>query len=286
MNDDKKEIFPRFSATISCYKNDNPKDFETAFLSIYNQTVRPDEIIITVDGPIPPELEQVVSRFEREFQAVILRSAQNNGQGMAHALAVSHANYDYIAIMDADDISVPDRFEKQLAVVAKHPEIDVIGGQIDEFIGSPENVVGIRSVPLEDHMVKRYLRRRCPFNHVTILMNSHMVKEAGNYQDWHYNEDYFLYCRMFEKGAIFCNLPDILVHVRVGEEMYRRRGGWKYFKSEARLQGWMLRHKIISLPQYCMNVLLRLCVQVMMPNCLRGLVFRRLFRKQVCFNAK
>lgn len=286
MNDDKKETFPRFSATISCYKNDSPKDFETAFLSIYNQTVSPDEIIITVDGPISSELEQVVSRFEREFQAVILRSAQNNGLGMAHALAVSHAKYDYIAIMDADDISVPDRFEKQLAVIAEHPEIDVIGGQIDEFIGSPENVVGIRSVPLEDHMVKRYLRRRCPFNHMTILMNSHMVKEAGNYQDWHYNEDYFLYCRMLEKGAVFCNLPDILVHVRVGEEMYRRRGGWKYFKSEARLQGWMLRHKIISLPQYCMNVLLRLCVQVMMPNCLRGLVFRRLFRKQVCFNAK
>ncbi|MBD5410075.1 MAG: glycosyltransferase [Treponema sp.] len=280
MNDDKKETFPRFSATISCYKNDSPKDFETAFLSIYNQTVSPDEIIITVDGPISSELEQVVSRFEREFQAVILRSAQNNGQGMAHALAVSHAKYDYIAIMDADDISVPDRFEKQLAVIAEHPEIDVIGGQIDEFIGSPENVVGIRSVPLEDHMVKRYLRRRCPFNHMTILMNSHMVKEAGNYQDWHYNEDYFLYCRMLEKGAVFCNLPDILVHVRVGEEMYRRRGGWKYFKSEARLQGWMLRHKIISLPQYCMNVLLRLCVQVMMPNCLRGLVFRRLFRNK------
>ncbi|MBD5435116.1 MAG: glycosyltransferase [Treponema sp.] len=278
MNDDKKETFPRFSATISCYKNDSPKDFETAFLSIYNQTVRPDEIIITVDGPIPSELEQVVSRFEREFQAVILRSAQNNGQGMAHALAVSHAKYDYIAIMDADDISVPDRFEKQLAVIAEHPEIDVIGGQIDEFIGSPENVVGIRSVPLEDHMVKRYLRRRCPFNHVTILMNSHMVKEAGNYQDWHYNEDYFLYCRMLEKGAVFCNLPDILVHVRVGEEMYRRRGGWKYFKSEARLQGWMLRHKIISLPQYCVNVLLRLCVQVVMPNRLRGFVFQKLFR--------
>ena len=280
------KTLPQFSATISCYKNDNPKDFETAFLSIYNQTVRPDEIIITVDGPIPSELEQVVSRFEREFQAVILRSAQNNGQGMAHALAVSHANYDYIAIMDADDISVPDRFEKQLAVVAKHPEIDVIGGQIDEFIGSPENVVGIRSVPLEDHMVKRYLRRRCPFNHVTILMNTHMVKDAGNYQDWHYNEDYFLYCRMLEKGAVFCNLPDILVHVRVGEEMYRRRGGWKYFKSEARLQGWMLRHKIISLPQYCMNVLLRLCVQVIMPNWLRGFVFQKLFRKQASFNAK
>lgn len=271
--------YPKFSATIGCYKNDNPKDFETAFLSIYNQTVRPDEIIITVDGPIPPELDEVVTRFEREFQAVILRSAQNNGQGMAHALAVTHAKYDLIAIMDADDISVPDRFEKQLSYIVEHPEVSVIGGQIEEFIGSTDNIVGKRVVPEDDHMVKRYLRRRCPFNHVTILLNSHMVKEAGNYQDWHYNEDYFLYCRMLLNGAVFHNLPDTLVYVRVGEEMYKRRGGWKYFKSEAKLQCWMLSHRIIALPRFIINVFIRLCVQVLMPNWLRGFVFQKLFRK-------
>lgn len=274
-----QKALPKFSATIGCYKNDNPKDFETAFLSIYNQTVRPDEIIISVDGPIPPELDAVVTRFETEYLAVILRSEQNNGQGIAHSMAVSHAKYDWIAIMDADDISVPDRFEKQLAVIADHPEISVLGGQIDEFIGTPDNVVGIRNVPLEDYMIKRYLRIRCPFNHMSILLNTHMVKEAGNYQDWHYNEDYFLYCRMLEKGAVFCNLPDILCHVRVGKEMYERRGGWRYFKSEAKLQGWMYKHKIIAFPRYCINVAIRLCVQVFMPNWLRGFVFQKLFRK-------
>lgn len=274
-----QKALPKFSATIGCYKNDNPKDFETAFLSIYNQTVRPDEIIITVDGPIPPELDAVVTRFETEYLAVILRSEQNNGLGIAHSMAVSHAKYDWIAIMDADDISVPDRFEKQLAVIADHPEISVLGGQIDEFIGTPDNVVGIRNVPLEDYMIKRYLRIRCPFNHMSILLNTHMVKEAGNYQGWHYNEDYFLYCRMLEKGAVFCNLPDILCHVRVGKEMYERRGGWRYFKSEAKLQGWMYKHKIIAFPRYCINVAIRLCVQVFMPNWLRGFVFQKLFRK-------
>lgn len=274
-----QKALPKFSATIGCYKNDSPKDFETAFLSIYNQTVRPDEIIITVDGSIPPELDAVVTRFETEYLAVILRSEQNNGQGIAHSMAVSHAKYDWIAIMDADDISVPDRFEKQLAVIADHPEISVLGGQIDEFIGTPDNVVGIRNVPLEDYMIKRYLRIRCPFNHMSILLNTHMVKEAGNYQDWHYNEDYFLYCRMLEKGAVFCNLPDILCHVRVGKEMYERRGGWRYFKSEAKLQGWMYKHKIIAFPRYCINVAIRLCVQVFMPNWLRGFVFQKLFRK-------
>ena len=271
-------IFPPFSATISCYKNDNPKDFEAAFLSIYNQTVRPNEIIITVDGSIPTELNNVVTRFERECNAIVLRSEINNGQGIAHAMAVSNTRYDWIAIMDADDISVPDRFEKQLAVVAEHPEICIVGGQIDEFINSPEDIVGIRKVPLDDYDIKKYLKTRCPFNQMSILLNTSKVKDAGNYQDWHFDEDYFLYCRMLLNGAIFCNLPDVLVHARVGKEMYRRRGGWKYFKSEAKLQKWMLKHKIIAFPRYVINVTIRLCVQVLMPNWIRGLVFQKIFR--------
>lgn len=270
--------FPHFSATISCYKNDNPNDFETAFLSIYNQTIRPDEIIITVDGPIPSELDHIVTRFEKDCKAIVIRSEKNNGLGIAHAIAVSNAKYDWLAIMDADDISVPDRFEKQLSIVVEHPEISVVGGQIDEFIGNPENIVGIRDVPLNDDEIKKYLKKRCPFNHVTILLNTNFVKKAGNYQDWHYNEDYFLYCRMLECGAEFRNIPDVLVHVRVGKEMYRRRGGWKYFKSEAKLQKWMLNHKIIAYPRYVINVTIRLCIQVLMPNWLRGFVFQKLFR--------
>lgn len=272
--------YPKFSATISCYKNDNPKDFEIAFLSIYNQTVRPDEIIITVDGPIPKELDDVVTRFEREFQAVILRSEQNNGLGMAHALAVTYTKYDWIAIMDADDISVPDRFEKQLSYIAEHPDVSIVGGQIEEFIGSMDNIVGKREVPLEDYMIKKYLQRRCPFNHMTVFLNIPMVKRSGNYQDWHYNEDYFLYCRMLLNGAIFYNLPETFVYVRVGREMYKRRGGYKYFKSEVKLQKWMLSHKIIAFPRFCLNVFIRLIVQILMPNWLRGSVFQKLFRKR------
>lgn len=274
---DKK--YPKFSVTIGCYKNDNPQDFKIAFLSIYNQTVRSDEIIITVDGPIPKALNDIVTYFEREFQAVILRSEKNNGLGMAHALAVSYAKYDWIAIMDADDISLPDRFEKQLNFILEHPETSVLGGQIEEFIDSPENIVGKREVPLGDYMIKKYLQRRCPFNHMTVFLNRCMVKKSGNYQDWHYNEDYFLYCRMLLNGGTFYNLSETLVYVRVGKEMYKRRGGYKYFKSEAKLQKWMLTHKIISFPRYFINVVIRFCVQILMPNWLRGFVFQKLFRK-------
>lgn len=85
---------------------------------------------------------------------------------------------------------------------------------------------------------------------------------------------------MAEAGCRFANLPDTLVNVRVGKEMYQRRGGWKYFMSEKKLQDYMLRKRIISLPRWAFNVTIRFGVQVAMPNRLRGFIFQKLFRKQ------
>lgn len=271
----------KFTATIGCYKNDSPSDFRTAFLSIYNQTVRPDEIIITIDGPIPELLDNVIQECEQNYNAIVLRIPENRGQGEAHALAVDHASYDYIAIMDADDIAVPDRFEKQIKEFEKDSLLDIVGGQIEEFIDDPSNIVGVRRVPLLDKEIKAYLKKRCPFNHMSIMIKKSSVLNAGNYQTWHYNEDYFLYCRMMLQNPFFRNLPDTLVKVRVGKEMYQRRGGWKYFISEAQLQKWMLLHRIISFPRYVVNIFIRLCVQVLMPNWLRGFVFQIFFRSKV-----
>lgn len=84
---------------------------------------------------------------------------------------------------------------------------------------------------------------------------------------------------MAEAGCRFANLPDTLVNVRVGADMYQRRGGWRYFKSEARLQRYMLSHHLISVPRYIYNVAGRFVVQVAMPNRLRGFIFQKLFRK-------
>lgn len=271
----------KFTATIGCYKNDNPEHFKDAFLSIYNQTIRPKEIIITVDGPIPELLNNVIQECEQNYNAIVLRIPENCGLGEAHALAVDHASYDYIAIMDADDIATPDRFEKQIKEFEKDSLLDIVGGQSEEFIDDSSNIVGVRRVPLLDKEIKAYLKKRCPFNHMSIMIKKSSVLNAGNYQTWHYNEDYFLYCRMMLQNPSFRNLPDTLVKVRVGKEMYKRRGGWKYFISEAKLQKWMLLHRIISFPRYVVNIFIRLCVQVIMPNWLRGFVFQNFFRNKV-----
>ena len=105
------------------------------------------------------------------------------------------------------------------------------------------------------------------------------VQGAGGYQDWFCNEDYYLWIRMWLNHAVFANTGSILVNVRVGKEMYQRRGGWKYFKSEAKLQSFMLKKGVIRVPRYLVNVSERLILQVLMPNKVRGWVFRTFARQ-------
>ena len=78
----------------------------------------------------------------------------------------------------------------------------------------------------------------------------------------------------------FANIPDSLVNVRVGKDMYKRRGGWKYFKSETKIQLFMFKNGIISFPLCVVNVAMRACLQIFMPNWLRGVIFQKLARKK------
>jgi len=82
-------------------------------------------------------------------------------------------------------------------------------------------------------------------------------------------------------GGTFANIPEALVNVRVGKEMYQRRGGMQYFRSEAKLQKWMLQKKVIGFVTFMVNVNKRLIVQVLLPNRLRGWVFQKFARKPV-----
>lgn len=271
-----------FSVITSVYRNDKPAFVARALESItIAQSVKPDEVVLVVDGPVPDELRNLIIYAVQSTPSLykVIWLPENKGLGNALRVGVENAKYDIVARMDSDDVSTPDRFEKQIAYMEAHPECDVVGGQITEFIDSESNIIGKREVPCKHDEIFTWLKGRCPFNHVSVTMLRSRVVAIGNYLDWHYNEDYYLWIRMAEAGYRFANLPDTLVNVRVGKEMYARRGGWKYFKSEKGLQDYMLKHKMISLPRYCYNVLGRFVIQVAMPNKLRGFIFQKLFRK-------
>lgn len=271
----------QFSVAMAIYRNDNPADFVEAVHSIYTgQTVRPEEMIVVIDGPIPEPLEATLQTLQSEIPIIkTVRFAENRGHAAARQAGLEAAANEWVAVMDADDIADSRRFELQLRAIAENPEASVIGGQIKEFISEPTNVVGERIVPCADSEIKAYLKSRCPMNLVTVMYRRADVQAVGGFMDWYCEEDYYLWIRLAEAGYKFANVPENLVNVRVGKEMYQRRGGWKYFRSEARLQKYMLTHRIISLPRYLYNVLGRFAVQVAIPNRLRGLIFQKLFRK-------
>lgn len=269
-----------FSVSICVYGKDNPAYFQDAVNSILDQTVKPSEVVLVVDGPVPQELDSVITYFELSPIFNIIRLPQNMGHGVARRTGLDNCKYDLVALMDADDLSVPNRFELQLQEFEKNPNLDIVGGNITEFVDNPENIVGKRLVPKSDSQIKAYLKKRCPMNQVTVMFKKASVQKVGGYIDWYCDEDYYLWNRMFLANMTFANVYDILVNVRVGKDMYQRRGSWKYFKSEAKLQWFMLKNKIISLPLYIYNVVIRFCLQVLMPNWLRGFIFQKFAREQ------
>lgn len=272
-----------FSVITSVYKNDKPEFVRIALESISAfQASRPSEIVLVVDGPIPEELSSVIGDFETNYADLfkVIRLKENRGLGNALRLGVENASNELIARMDSDDISARDRFSKQLDFLEANPDVSIVGGQITEFIEEPTNVVGRRDVPLSNEDIMAYIKHRCPMNHVSVMFRKSDVQRVGSYLDWPWNEDYYLWVRMAAGGCKFANLPDVLVNVRVGNEMYARRGGWPYFKSERGIQRLMLQKKMISLPRYLVNVTLRFCLQVLMPNSIRGWVFRTFARRE------
>lgn len=268
----------KFSVLMSVYKNDNPNFFKQALDSIINQTVVPSEIILVVDGPVPEEITSVISTYETDIVAPVFLE-KNVGLGNALKIGMQYCNYDLIARMDSDDLSVSDRFEKQLQAFANHPELSIVGGMIDEFENDPNKPVCKRVLPTEDAQIKKFMKHRCPFNHQTVMFRKQDVLNAGGYQDWHYSEDYYLWVRMYESGCRFKNIDQVLVHMRVGEGMYSRRGGKKYFESQKKLFKYMKQQYIISGFNYFKNIIERYVGQVVLPDGMRKRLYSKLLRK-------
>ena len=274
-----------FSVSMCVYGKDNPEHVNAAIDSVVNQTLKPSEIVLTVDGPIPEAIENVIRKYQDmpEVKFKVIRLEKNMGHGEARRICFNNCSYDLIALMDADDLSVSTRFEKQIAYLTAHPDVSVVGGFITEFITSDNptdtsKTAGNRIVPETDEEIKQYMQKRCPMNQVTVMFRQDDVSEVGGYIDWYCEEDYYLWIRLALAGKKFGNIPENLVNVRVGEEMYQRRGGWKYFKSEAGIQKLMLQKKMIGVPRYLINTGERMVLQVLMPNKVRGWIFQKFAR--------
>lgn len=271
----------RFSVLMSVYRNDKREFVEESIKSIWdNQSLKPDEIVIVADGPISEELSNYLLELSANEVSKIIWQKENKGLGRTMAYGVLQCTNELIARMDSDDIALPDRFEKQIKYMAENPGISVVGGQISEFINFPDNIVGYRNVPLTPEDCLNYYRDRDPLNHMSVMFRKTDILKSGNYQHWHLDEDTYLWGRVLLKGFKIANLPNVLVNVRAGRDMYARRGGWKYFKSDTAILKWKRENGFLNRGRYCYNYCVRFAIQVLMPNKIRGFIFKKLLRNQ------
>ena len=270
----------KYSVLMSLYIKEKSKYLDVAIKSMVDQTLKPDEIVIVKDGPITAELENILNKYIKEYPKLfnIIGYEKNKGLGYALNFGLEHCKNELIARMDTDDISKISRCEEQIKLFKKYPEIDIVGGDISEFINFENNIVSYRRVPKLDKEIKEYLKIRCPLNHVTVMFKKSSVIKSGGYIDLFWNEDYYLWIRMAEKGCIMENTGTVLVNVRIGKDMYQRRGGKKYFESEKYLQDYMFSKKIIDKKTYILNIFKRFIVQMILPNSIRGWIFKNFAR--------
>lgn len=266
----------RFSLLMSTWMKDDPDFLEEAFCSsVHEQTRRPDEVVLVQDGEVPDELAARIRRLADQSPVPVNHVVLETNRGLGPALdaGLAACRYEIVARMDADDVSFPERFEKQLPLVEQGA--DIVGSGLLEFGSSIRDIVGRRTPPTDPDEIRRVIRFRDPFNHPTVVYRRSAVSAAGGYADLALLEDYLLFTRMVEGGAQPANLAEPLVYYRVGEGAYARRGGMALLRSELELQKRLLDLGITSRGEYLRNVAVRGGYRLV-PEDLRKVAYRRL----------
>ena len=272
----------KISVLMSVYKNDDPDFLYSALTSIYeDQTRKPDEIVVVFDGPLTQELNGILDRFREGKENIVFYYPQEVNKGLGEALRIGaeYCTGDYILRMDSDDISAPDRFEKQCKYIEAHPDVDVLGTDISEFNIDPnESNKRVRVCPIEHCDIVKMGKKRNPMNHVTVCIRREALMKCGSYESLLLLEDYYLWLKMIVHGCVLANINESLVYVRIGNEFHSKRGsrvrieGWKV------LQKYMIKHGLIKKSEAFMNMLY-IRVFTYCPEWIKKIIYKKILRK-------
>jgi glycosyltransferase involved in cell wall biosynthesis len=255
----------KFSVLMSIYHKEDLRYFNRAMQSIWNeQVVKPNEVVLVEDGKLTDELYEGIKFWKDELgkSLNIIPLEVNMGLGDALNIGLQKCNYELVARMDTDDISLPSRFEKQIESF-KNNDIDICGTWVNEFEDKEGVTKTVRKTPELHQNIVKFSKSRSPMNHVSIMFKKTAVIRAGGYQKMMWIEDYYLFVRLIQLGAKFYNIQESLVNVRAGDDQLERRRGLKYLLSELKLQRKMIKLGFLSWFEFSRNVTIRLVVRML-----------------------
>lgn len=220
--------FLNYSVLMSVYKKDNPKYLEVAIQSMLRQSERPEQFVIVIDGPISLELSEVIDVYVENNPSLftIVKLKKNAGLGNALNEGLRVCRNELIARMDSDDISKPNRCYKQINEFRRNPELGILGTQIEEFVGDITNIVSKRIVPTSQEEIKKFARRRSPFNHPTVMYKKSIIEQLGGYVAYGRKEDLDLFVRAVNADIRVANLEESLLYYRTSLDNLKRRKSW------------------------------------------------------------
>lgn len=191
----------------------NEKYLRESINSILNQTYKNFEFIILDDCPEDTR-EKIIKEY-KDNRIIYKKNDKNLGISASRNKLLNFAQGEYIAIFDHDDISVPERLEKQVAYLDTHPFVGVVSGQLEYIVGKHY----ITKHPEFNLDIKKELMHRDIVAHTAMMIRKSLINQTGIKYESLYSpcEDYMLVLRLVEH-TMFYNLQEILVKYRNSEE--------------------------------------------------------------------
>ena len=250
-----------YSVLMAVYGKEKPEFFRQSIDSMLAQTLPFSDFVLVCDGALTHELNEVISWAQEEMgeKLQIIRLKENKGLGKALRTGVPRCRCSVIARMDSDDISRPDRCERQFRIIERDG-YDLVSGTLQEFVREPGDMDRLRVLPRTSEEILQYAKKRNPFNHPCVMFRKESVLRVGSYQDFPGFDDYYLWIRMLRKGCKGYNVQEVILDMRTGNGMYDRRGGRDYLYWVLRFQRYLYCKNFITKKEYIQNCLVRTTV--------------------------
>jgi len=265
----------QFTLLMPIYDRDDIDTlFNRAVDSVYKNTVLPNHFILIVDGPVRESLRLKIINAEALYKIEVIWLPNNVGIANALNVGLSKVKTEWVVRADADDYNLPNRFAEQVNLMSKG--YDLIGSAIQEVDINGVNVA-IKTTPLDHDSLKLFAKYRSPFNHMAVAFRTSFAKKCGGYPNIYLKEDYALWASMIKNGAKLANSSLVLVKATAGRDMYKRRGGLLYAKSEIELQKHLVKCGIKKHYAAIFHGGLRALVYLL-PRSLRGFIYESFLR--------